>query len=129
LGEDLPASSGVFNLFSPSAEPTCKYMVYELAFAAAGRQYYLAGRKEVREGPVVDMLRDTTTLFTQLHQGTDRTGPVVGAGVLTIDASQLIGLAASMRVTHARSLADEARAALRFGRFFMGELWETYAHL
>jgi hypothetical protein len=55
--------------------------------------------------------------------------PVVGAGVLTIDARELVGLAASMRVTHAHSLADKARAALRFGRFFMGELWDTYANL
>jgi hypothetical protein len=53
----------------------------------------------------------------------------VGAGVLTIDARELVGLAASMRVTHAHSLADKARAALRFGRFFMGELWDTYANL
>jgi hypothetical protein len=126
LGENLPAKSGMFNLFSPTHDPTEKLMVYELAFAHDGQGYYLTGRKNVRHDPVFDILRDTTTLYTTLHLGTDQSGPIVGAGILTIDIDRLMKLVSSMQVLHVHSTADKARALLQFGRFFLGELWDIY---
>ena len=35
LGLNLPATSGVFNLFSPTGDTKMKYMVYELGFNAS----------------------------------------------------------------------------------------------
>jgi hypothetical protein len=127
LGHDLPASRGVFNLFSPTDRPTLKLMVYELAFEAGGTPYYLAGRKEVHHDQGFDLWTDTTTLLTTLHEGTDRTGPIVGAGVLTLGADDLARLASTMRVTDAASLGDRTLTLTAFGRFFMGELWDSYA--
>jgi predicted acylesterase/phospholipase RssA len=124
--ENMPAKSGVFNLFSPTDDPTCKLMVYELAFAHDGQDYYLAGRKEVRNDPVYDLWRDTTTLYTTLHQGTDRSGPIVGAGILTIDMAGFLKMLASINVTSAHSVANTADTLFHFGRFFLGELWDTY---
>ena len=47
LGLNLPSTSGVFNLFSPTDDPTMKYMVYELGFNASdGKTYYMAGREK-----------------------------------------------------------------------------------
>ena len=126
FGENIPANSGVFNLFSPTSDPMRKLMVYELAFAHGGQSYYLAGRKEVRHDPVFDLWRDTTTLFTALHSGTDKSGPVVGAGILTIDLDRFMKLISSIKVTNAPSIADQGSTLLRFGRFFLGELWDTY---
>jgi hypothetical protein len=126
LGENLPAKRGVFRLFAPTANPADRSMVYELAFAQGGQDYYLAGRKDVRHGPVFDLWRDTTTLYASLHQGTDQNGPVVGAGILTIDADRLAKLVESMHVDGAHSLGDKAQALLQFGRFFLGELWDVY---
>ncbi len=124
--ENMPAKSGVFNLFSPTDDPKRKLMVYELAFAHAGQDYYLAGRKEVRNDPIYDLWRDTTTLYTTLHQGTDRSGPIVGAGILTIDMGSFTKMVSSMQVTNAHSITDKAGTLFHFGRFFLGELWDTY---
>jgi cholesterol oxidase len=71
--------------FPATATRMFSWVKYELAFVLGSQDYYLAGRKEVRHDPVYDLWRDTTTLYTTLHQGTDKTGTVVGAGILTID--------------------------------------------
>src|SRR3546814_15908453 len=54
FGSDIAASSGAFNLFSPTAKATLKHMVYELAFKHDGKDHYLAGRKQWHDGPGAD---------------------------------------------------------------------------
>jgi hypothetical protein len=103
-----------------------KYMVYELGFESGGRKYYMAGRKEVKQASITDLWKATTTLYTQLHQGTDKTGPVVGAGVLTLGMMDLMAMIPTMHATNAKSPEEAASAVARFGRFFLGELWDTY---
>lgn len=127
FGRNLPASRGLFNLFSPGEDPKLKLMVYELAFEHGGKSYYLAGRKEVRDDQGFDLWKDTTTLFTRLHEGRDKTGPVVGAGILSLGAADLVSLASTLRATNADSATERARALAEFGRFFLGNLWGTYA--
>lgn len=126
LGTALPSTRGVFNLFLPGNDPTLKLMVYELGFESGGRPYYMAGKKLVRQHSVLDLWKDTTTLYTRLHQGTDTTGPVVGAGILSLSLPELLKMIPTMRATNARSPKEGLEAATRFGRFFLGELWETY---
>jgi predicted acylesterase/phospholipase RssA len=126
FGENIPAKSGIFNLFSPSDQPKLKLMVYEMAFAHDGQDYYLAGKKEVRDDPIYDLWRDTTTLFTQLHQGCDKSGPVIGAGILTLGPIDLMKMVSTMHAINATSTAEGAKAILNFGKFFMGELWDSY---
>jgi len=126
LGFDVPSTSGVFNLFSPTNDPTMKYMVYELGFESNGRKYYMAGRKEVKQNPIVDLWKATTTLYTQLHEGIDKSGPVVGAGVLSLGVADLVAMVPTMHVTNASNPVEAAEAMSRFGHFFLGELWNTY---
>ena len=77
---DKPAGTGgVFNLFKPGNEPSLRLMVYELPFTRAGAQYYLAGQKVIRDD-LFGLWEQTTTLFTRLHRGGDKTAPVAGAG-------------------------------------------------
>lgn len=127
LGEDLPATHGVFNLFSPAGEPDTKYMIYELAFEHRGERYYLAGKKTVRDDPGFDMLADTTTLHTLLHRGPDSSGEIIGAGVLKLGITELAKLVSTMRATNTSSTAESAKTVLKFGKFFLGELWDSYA--
>ena len=127
FGENITAKSGVFNLFFPSDSPNLKFMIYELAFEHEGQDYYLVGNKEVRDDPGFDLWKDTTTLYTQLHKGADKTGPVVGAGILSLGPVELMRLVSTMRATNAKSIREQTEAVLEFGRFFMGELWDTYA--
>ena len=126
LGTGIPASRGVFNLFSPTDQPALKLMVYELAFVHDGKPYYLAGRKEVRDDPGFDLWKDTTTLFTTLHEGDGKDGPVAGAGILTLGVVDLVRLVSTISVIGAHGPADTARAISKFGTFFLGELWKSY---
>ena len=127
LGLNLPSTSGVFNLFSPTDDPKMKYMVYEMGFNASdGKPYYMAGHKDVKDAPLTDMWKATTTLYTQLHQGTDKTGAVVGAGVLTLGMTDLLAMIPTMHATNTTSPQQAAETVAKFGKFFLGEIWETY---
>jgi hypothetical protein len=126
LGMNMASTAGVFNLFSPADDPSTKYMVYELGFDAGGESYYMAGKKEVRDDPGFDFWKDVTTLFTRLHKGGDASGPVVGAGVLSLSMGEFLKMLPNIRAMNAHSPIDEAKALTRFGTFFMGELWESY---
>jgi cholesterol oxidase len=126
LGTGLPSKSGVFNLFSPTDNPKLKLMVYEMGFQADGKDYYLAGQKNVAEDPIYELWRDTTTLYSLLHEGTDKSGPVIGAGILTLGLEQLIEMCLAMHATNASSPVEALEAVSSFGRFFLGQLWDTY---
>jgi hypothetical protein len=126
FGRRIPGTNGVFNLFSPTDQPKLKLMVYELGFEHDGRSYYLAGKKEVRKDSGFDLWSDTTTLFTRLHEGNDKSGPVVGAGILTLGPGDLIQLASTIRATNARDIVEQAKAIGDFTRFFLGELADSY---
>jgi hypothetical protein len=41
-------------------------------------------------------------------------------------AGQLMQMAGTFKALNARSAADSGRATAEFGRFFLGELWDTY---
>jgi hypothetical protein len=126
MGMGIEANCGVFNLFCPTNEPKLKLMIYELGFEHEGEAYYLAGKKEVRDDPGFDLWSDTTTLLTQLHKGTDKSGDVVGAGILTLGVTDLIKLVSTITVTNADSATDKLKTISKFGSFFLGELWDTY---
>jgi len=127
FGDNIPASHGVFNLFSPTDAPETKYMVYELGFTHEGRDYYLAGKKEVRDDPGFDLWADTTTLFTRFHEGADASGAVVGAGILRLGVPDLVNLVKTMHATNTETAVDQMSVYAKFGRFFLGALWDSYA--
>ena len=102
-------------------------MIYELGFEHRGEQYYVAGRKTVRDDPGFDMLSDTTTLYTVLYRGADRSGDIAGAGVLKLGVRDLAKLVSTMRATNTATTAESAKTILKFGKFFLGELWDSYA--
>jgi predicted acylesterase/phospholipase RssA len=124
IGVGMPAGTGVFNLFKPDAAEHLKLFVYELQFEHGGKSYYLAGRKNVHEGG--NPLKETTTLYTYLHDGRDASGPIIGAGILTLHLQNLVRMLGTIRVLKARSKSDELAALERFGKFFLGDLWASY---
>jgi cholesterol oxidase len=128
FGEHIPSHSGRFNLFSPTDDPDTKFIIYELGFEHQGQAYYLAGHKAVRNDTGPDLWSDTTSLYTRLHKGNDTQGQVVAAGMLHLGGAELLKLVASMKVTGTDSFTVKADTLLRFGRFFLGELWDSYAN-
>ena len=122
----MVSTKGVFNLFSPTDDPKMKYMVYEMGFLAAGKAYYMAGHKSVKDAPMFDLWKATTTLYTTVHEGDDATGAVVAAGIISLGMGDLMAMIPTMHATNAASAAEGAEAFAKFGKFFLGELWETY---
>lgn len=127
FGRAMPTGEGIFRLFSPAENPGVKLMVYEVPFKHEGVDYYLAGRKEVHDDPGFDLWSDTTTLYTRLHRGSDTSGAVVGAGMLSLDAQAFMKVLTSIRALDAGSPTEGLALIARFGEFFAGELWKSYA--
>ena len=46
--------------------------------------------------------------------------------VTSLGVKELMALVSTMRVINAENRAQEAEAVMKFGRFFMGDLWDTY---
>jgi len=123
LGMGIEAPSGLFQLFSPGPEERSRRMVYELALEVSGKPYYFAGEKRVHNDHSFDLWKDTTTLYSLLHEGTDKDGPVAGAGILSLGVAQLLALMSTFKPIN----GGDARTVATFGRFFFGELWDVYA--
>jgi predicted acylesterase/phospholipase RssA len=127
FGKAIPALGGTFKLFAPTSDLGTTWMVYEVAFEHEGRPYYLAGRKHVGGGhSLLAVWRDTTTLFTTLHEGNDASGPVIGAGVLTLGVRDLLRLAGTFTSINAAGLAERIGVVARFVGFFIAQLWRVY---
>lgn len=123
LGLGIEAPSGLFQLFSPGPNQQSRRMVYELAFTIDGKAHYLAGEKRVHNDSGIDLWKDTTTLYTTLHEGSEKSGKVVGGGILTLGVRQLLALLSTFKPINGGNLATIGS----FGRLFAGELWDVYA--
>jgi hypothetical protein len=126
FGKTIFSKSGVFNLFSPTNDPKLKLIVYEMLFERGGEDYYFVGRKEIKNGPISNLWRETTTLFAQLHKGSDKSGSVVGAGILTLAPLGLLKAVRTMHAVNATSALEEIEAPLTYLRFFSGQLWDSF---
>ena len=126
FGTGIPATSGKFNLFNPTGDPAMKYMVYEFGFSHGGSEYYLAGRKEVKDDPGFDLWSDTTTLYTRLYEGNSAKGKQLGAGILSLGVQDLLAMTKTFKAINSTSAATTIGALNKFGLFFMGELWDSY---
>lgn len=126
LGLGMVANTGVFNLFKPTDDPALTLMVYELGFEHQGQAYYLAGKKEVRQASIFKLWSATTTLYTQLHKGTDKSGTVIGAGILSLGICALLKLVTTITVTNTFSFTEKLKTICCFCGFFIAQLWKTY---
>jgi hypothetical protein len=121
----LPCTEGVFRLFSPSPDPKMTYMVYELGYRHDGKPYYFKGRKHVRVGWPWRAWRETTTLHVTLHEG-DGSGPTIAAGILRLNVFDLLALVGTLHTTGCQRPSQRCWALMRFGTFFMREVWRSY---
>jgi hypothetical protein len=125
-GKNLNGSPGVFNLFTLSDDPRVKLMVYEWPAVYENSAYYFAGQKRVAHDSALDLWKDTTTLYVNLHAGADKTGPVIGAGIIRLTAPGLLHMIGTFEPIDPQSAVDRVRVIAEFGKFFLGELWDTY---
>jgi predicted acylesterase/phospholipase RssA len=141
LGGELPVEGGTFNLFIDAQDPARKTMLYRLFFHDdQGRALTLSGFKDVKDDPGLDLWHDTTTLYTRIltgHVGAaeeeaaeddpENLGQmVVASGIIVIQYFDFLKQLTTFR-TEGPSRSDRASAMARFGRLFMGKLWDVYA--
>lgn len=132
VGGRRPVLLGAFNLFVDTADRNRKEMRYRLFFEnAKGQPFTLSGFKSIQNDVGPDMWSDTTTLFTNLYQGHLQADQEAGtapyaAGILRIELADFMHQLTTMRAD-APTFPARLGTVERFGRFFFGALWETYA--
>lgn len=120
----VDADLGTFQLFVPAA--FARLMIYRFGLSLAGEPYYFQGIKTLYgESSVRRLWHQSTHLHVRLHRGRDPSGPVVGAGVLTIGALGTLAMARSTRTVGVGSLLDRARALARYNQFSARGFWQA----
>jgi cholesterol oxidase len=131
LGGERPVEGGIFNLFVEAKEPKRKLMLYRLFFQdGEGNPYTMSGFKDVKDDPgfnPMEIWKDTSTLYTKILRG--RVGADEEANAETVAAGIIIILKADFAKQMTTFKAEGPRpveAMAKFGRLFMGSLWEVY---
>jgi predicted acylesterase/phospholipase RssA len=127
-----PVERGSFNLFVDAGDPTVNWMRYRLYLRdPEGRPATVSGFKHVRDDPGFDLWSDTSTLFTRVYRGhvsltEEDEAEILGAGIISVHLDDFMRQLSTFEVD-AVSRAERAEVLLRFGRSFMGKLWDVYA--
>ncbi|NJL27219.1 MAG: hypothetical protein HC897_04675 [Thermoanaerobaculia bacterium] len=132
LGGKREVEKGVFNLLVSGADPARKQMLYRLFFRDEhDNPFTLSGVKQVNDSKGFDVWKDTTTLFTRIYRGhvsaeQEAAAELYASGILILNEIDLIRQLGTFKV-EAPSLKGKAEALARFGKFFLGSLWDVYA--
>ncbi len=119
--------AGVFNLFVTGAAPHRRKMLYALPFVGAdGKTYLLDGYKDVVDDGHFDVWKATSTLYTVIRAGGTHDAPVCAAGVLHILIPDFMHQLTTFRVPGATSDRQRLEAMGRFGKMFVGSLWDVF---
>jgi len=120
----LTVADGRFQLLvGDPDDPRTRRMDYRMTLVTReGRELAFRGHKIVRDDPGLDLWKDTTTLFVTLEEGGER----VARGILRIAPRDFARQMTTLRVTGVPKPLERLRWKARFGRFFAGELLDTY---
>ncbi|MEV6470364.1 FAD-dependent oxidoreductase [Kitasatospora sp. NPDC051702] len=128
LGGRLPVERGWFNLFTRTADPRRRLMLYRLHLRdPGGNPLTLVGHKDVHDDRGLDLWHDTSTLYYRVlaghvPPGGDEDVRVLGAGVVSIPVRAFVHQLTTFRTEG----PHPALALERFGRLFLGQLWAVY---
>jgi predicted patatin/cPLA2 family phospholipase len=123
---------GAFNLLIDSETSDRKIMYYRLFFSdASNNPLTLLCFKDVHDDPGFDVWTDTTTAFTRVVRGhvdvaNEATAEVLAAGIIHIHMLDFLHQLTTFRV-EGGTLTGRASALTRFGKLFLGKLWDVYA--
>ncbi|TBC19533.1 alpha/beta fold hydrolase [Rhizobium ruizarguesonis] len=125
----LTVIGGSFNLCAADPDRVeTKQMTYTMPLVARdGSRYFMHGIKSIHDDRGFDLWHDTTTLAVTVHQGPSETSPVIYQGTLHIAMQDFLTQLRTFVVTDAPDLTSRLQAMLRFGRFFAGKIFDTYA--
>jgi len=134
--QPMPAD-GSFNLFVNDEShvtaparivPAHKKMLYDISFAGyRGETYTLVGRKIINDRNGFTLWPDTTTLYCDLFvqsQGAERT--FFGAGIIHVQLLDFLEELTTFNVPNAPNACERKKQLLRFGAFWLGQIWDVY---
>ncbi len=124
----LTVTDGQFNYFLVDSDRVeTKRMQYKMRISSVeGKTFYFYGFKVIHDDRGVDSWSDTTTLYITVYEGENDQGRVLGKGILRIPIASFMRQMTTMQVTNANSLTERWQGMLKFGRFFGGQLVDTY---
>jgi cholesterol oxidase len=131
LGGQLPVEHGWFNLFVETANRNQRRMLYRLHFRKPdGTPLTLSGFKLIEDNSGLEIWSDTTTLYVRVFNGhitasDEAAATIVASGIIHIYVRDFIKQLTTIR-TEGPSLADRIAATEKFGRLFLGSLWDVY---
>jgi cholesterol oxidase len=124
--QPLTVSEGRFNLFSSGDAEDLKKMRYRFKLTSfEGETFYFDGFKSIRNDSGADVWADTTTLFITIYRGSDDSGTPVAKGKLYIEKDDFARQMTTMKAWDSEN-KPSIKGQASFGRFFAGELWDTY---
>ncbi len=120
-------TNGIFNLFVDTDAFYERRMIYLLPFVGAdGKRYLFDGYKDVKDHGSFDVWASTSTLYSVIREGSSKDGPIIATGILTIHVTDFMHQITTFEVPGATSAAERAVALSRFGKSFMGTLWDVF---
>jgi cholesterol oxidase len=123
-----PVTNGVFNLFVNAGEVNERKMLYALPFTGAdGQPYLLDGFKDVKDHGSFDVWGATSTLYTVIRAGHERSGAIRATGILHILMQDFMHQLTTFQVSGTNDPTKKAEAIASFGHLFMGTLWDVFA--
>lgn len=124
----LTITNGEFNYFLADRDRVeTKRMQYKMRLTSEeGHTYFFSGFKLIHDDPHVDSWSDTTTLYITVYEGENEQGPIVGKGILRIPVAAFMRQVTTMQITNCSNLIERWNSMIKFGRFFGGQLVDTY---
>ena len=122
---------GTFNLFVHAADRNRREMRYRLFFRdGAGQPLTLSGFKNVQDDVGPDIWKDTTTLFVNVFGGhieaaAEASARVQAVGILRIEPMDFLKELTTIRASGS-TFSERMQGVERFGKYFLGSLWQTY---
>ena len=127
-GHPLTVTEGTFHLLTVDEENVgTRQMTYAMKLASEeGDTYWLEGTKIIHDDPAYDAWAETTTLYIKLYADGTAEGRMIGKGILQITPGEFLRQLTTLQVTNAGSATQRIEAEVRFGRFFIGSLWDVF---
>ena len=115
----LSVAHGSFRLFAKNVDAVeTRNMIYRMRLVSEeGHEYWFEGLKVIRDDGILNVWRDTTTLYVTIRGG-GQPQPILGKGVMTIHRTDFLRQLSTMRATNAASVQERLRALSRFGNVF-----------
>jgi cholesterol oxidase len=124
----LTVTEGAFRLLIVDEETVgTRQMTYRMKLTSEeGKTFWLEGTKIIHDDPFYDAWAETTILYVVLREDGSPDGKLIGKGILRITSSEFLKQMSTIHVTNAASAAERLDAVARFGRFFIGNLWDVF---